>query len=47
MDVVVETAGQVDAMLQRYVHREGAAVYKCAIARMAGVVSELMARNKL
>ena len=39
----------VDTVLQRlhYVHQEGAAVYKFAIARMAEVASELMARNKL
>src|ERR1700728_4235848 len=30
-----------------YVHQEGAAVYKFAIARMADVASELMARNHL
>ena len=30
-----------------YVHQEGAAVYKFAIARMADVAVELMARNKL
>ena len=39
----------VDTVLQRlhYVHQEGATVYKFAIARMAEVASELMARNKL
>jgi 3-oxoacyl-[acyl-carrier-protein] synthase-3 len=30
-----------------YVHQEGAAVYKFAIARMADVATELMARNHL
>jgi len=30
-----------------YVHQEGAAVYKYAVARMAEVASELMARNRL
>ena len=30
-----------------YVHQEGAAVYKFAVARMAEVATELMARNKL
>jgi 3-oxoacyl-[acyl-carrier-protein] synthase III len=30
-----------------YVHQEGAAVYKFAVARMADVAIELMARNKL
>ena len=30
-----------------YVHQEGAAVYKFAIARMAEVATELMVRNKL
>jgi 3-oxoacyl-[acyl-carrier-protein] synthase-3 len=30
-----------------YVHQEGAAVYKFAIARMAGVAVELMKRNRL
>jgi 3-oxoacyl-[acyl-carrier-protein] synthase III len=30
-----------------YVHQEGAAVYKFAIARMADVATELMARNRL
>jgi 3-oxoacyl-[acyl-carrier-protein] synthase-3 len=30
-----------------YVHQEGAAVYKFAIARMAEVATELMARNRL
>ena len=39
----------VDTVLQRlhYVHQEGAAVYKFAIARMAEVAGELMARNNL
>jgi 3-oxoacyl-[acyl-carrier-protein] synthase III len=39
----------VDTVLQRlhYVHQEGAAVYKFAIARMAEVASDLMARNRL
>jgi 3-oxoacyl-[acyl-carrier-protein] synthase III len=39
----------VDTVVQRlhYVHQEGAAVYKFAIARMAEVANELMARNKL
>jgi 3-oxoacyl-[acyl-carrier-protein] synthase III len=39
----------VDTVLQRlhYVHQEGAAVYKFAIARMAEVASELMVRNRL
>jgi 3-oxoacyl-[acyl-carrier-protein] synthase III len=30
-----------------YVHQEGAAVYKFAVARMAEVASELMKRNQL
>ena len=30
-----------------YVHQEGAAVYKFAIARMADVATELMQRNRL
>ena len=30
-----------------YVHQEGAAVYKFAVARMAEVATELMRRNKL
>jgi 3-oxoacyl-[acyl-carrier-protein] synthase-3 len=30
-----------------YVHQEGAAVYKFAVARMADVAGELLARNKL
>ena len=30
-----------------YVHQEGAAVYKFAIAKMAEVASEIMARNNL
>jgi 3-oxoacyl-[acyl-carrier-protein] synthase III len=30
-----------------YVHQEGAAVYKFAVARMADVATELMARNRL
>jgi 3-oxoacyl-[acyl-carrier-protein] synthase III len=30
-----------------YVHQEGAAVYKCAIARMAEVATALMRRNRL
>jgi 3-oxoacyl-[acyl-carrier-protein] synthase-3 len=30
-----------------YVHQEGAAVYKFAVARMAEVASELMKRNRL
>ncbi len=30
-----------------YVHQEGAAVYKYAVARMAEVATELMRRNKL
>jgi len=39
----------VDTVMQRlhYVHQEGAAVYKFAIARMAEVATELMARNSL
>jgi 3-oxoacyl-[acyl-carrier-protein] synthase-3 len=39
----------VDTVAQRlhYVHQEGAAVYKFAIARMAEVAGELMARNEL
>ena len=35
------------AKRQHYVHQEGAAVYKFAIARMAEVSSEIMARNNL
>jgi 3-oxoacyl-[acyl-carrier-protein] synthase-3 len=35
------------AKRQHYVHQEGAAVYKFAIARMAEVARELMARNNL
>jgi 3-oxoacyl-[acyl-carrier-protein] synthase III len=35
------------AKRQHYVHQEGAAVYKFAIARMAEVASELMKRNHL
>jgi 3-oxoacyl-[acyl-carrier-protein] synthase III len=35
------------AKRQHYVHQEGAAVYKFAIARMAEVSRELMARNNL
>jgi len=30
-----------------YVHQEGAAVYKVAVAKMAEVAAELIARNKL
>lgn len=30
-----------------YVHQEGAAVYKCAVERMAEVATDLMERNKL
>jgi 3-oxoacyl-[acyl-carrier-protein] synthase-3 len=38
-----------DTVTQRlhYVHQEGAAVYKFAVARMAEVAGELMARNQL
>jgi 3-oxoacyl-[acyl-carrier-protein] synthase-3 len=35
------------AKRQHYVHQEGAAVYKFAIARMAEVAAEIMARNNL
>lgn len=35
------------AKRQHYVHQEGAAVYKFAIAKMAEVSSEIMARNNL
>ena len=35
------------AKRQHYVHQEGAAVYKFAIARMAEVSAEIMARNNL
>lgn len=39
----------VETVMRRlhYVHQEGAAVYKFAIARMAEVATELMARNNL
>jgi 3-oxoacyl-[acyl-carrier-protein] synthase-3 len=40
------TAETVDKRLH-YVHQEGAAVYKFAIAKMAEVSSEIMARNNL
>jgi 3-oxoacyl-[acyl-carrier-protein] synthase-3 len=40
------TAGTVAKRLH-YVHQEGAAVYKFAVARMAEVAMELMAHNKL
>ena len=35
------------ARRQHFVHQEGATVYKFAVARMAEVASDLMARNKL
>jgi 3-oxoacyl-[acyl-carrier-protein] synthase-3 len=35
------------AKRQHYVHQEGAAVYKFAIAKMAEVSSEIMTRNNL
>jgi 3-oxoacyl-[acyl-carrier-protein] synthase-3 len=40
------TSDTVDRRLH-YVHQEGAAVYKYAIARMAEVAGEIMARNNL
>jgi 3-oxoacyl-[acyl-carrier-protein] synthase-3 len=43
MPATAETVGK----RQHYVHQEGAAVYKFAIARMAEVAGEIMSRNNL
>src|SRR2546430_14542642 len=40
-------AAETVAKRLHYVHQEGAAVYKFAVARMAEVATELMKRNRL